>query len=85
MFLSLKLLKFSEIKGVKSLARKSGGVKFLTNIMSALLMKKVTKILLGLLLTPILEAKTVMIIVNLVKERMSYSKLLCYISVFSGY
>ena len=28
-FLSLKLLKFSEIKGVKSLAWKSGGVKFL--------------------------------------------------------
>ena len=27
-FLSLKLLKFSEIKGVKSLAWKSGGVKF---------------------------------------------------------
>ena len=48
------------------------------------LVKKVTKILLGLLLIPILEAKTVMIIVNLVKERMSCSKLLCYISVFSG-
>ena len=33
-FLSPKLLKFSEIKGVKVLARKSGGVNFLTNLMS---------------------------------------------------
>ena len=33
-FLSLKLLKFSEIKGVKSLALISGGVKFLTNLTS---------------------------------------------------
>ena len=34
-FFSLKLLKFSEIKGVKSLACKSGSVKVLTNFMSA--------------------------------------------------
>ena len=34
-FLSPKLLKFCEIKGVKFLAWKSGGVKFLTNLMSA--------------------------------------------------
>ena len=47
-------------------------------------MKKATKILSGLLLIPILEAKTVIIIVNLVQERMSCSKLLCLISVFSG-
>ena len=33
-FLSQKVLKFSEIKGVKSLAWKYGGVKFLTNLMS---------------------------------------------------
>ena len=33
-FLSLKLLKFGEIKVVKLLAWKSGGVKFLTNLMS---------------------------------------------------
>ena len=33
-FLSPKLLKFGEIKGVKFLARKSSGVKFLTNLMS---------------------------------------------------
>jgi len=32
-FLSLKLLKFSEIKGVKSLAWNFGGVKLLTNLM----------------------------------------------------
>ena len=34
-FLSPKLLKFSEIEGVKFLARSSGSVKFLTNLMSA--------------------------------------------------
>ena len=33
---SFLLLGVSEIKGVKSLAWKSGGVKFLTNLMSAL-------------------------------------------------
>ena len=33
-FLSLKMLKFNEIKGVKSLIWKSGGVRFLTNLMS---------------------------------------------------
>ena len=48
------------------------------------LMKKATKILFGFSLLPILEAKTVIIIVNLVQERMSCSKLLCYISVVSG-
>ena len=35
-FLSLKLLKLGEIDGVKFLAWKSGGVKFLTNFMSEL-------------------------------------------------
>ena len=34
--LSPKLLKFGEIKGVKFLSRKSGGVNFLTNLMSVL-------------------------------------------------
>ena len=34
MFLSPNLLKFCEIKGVKFLASKSGGVKVLTNLMS---------------------------------------------------
>ena len=34
MCLSPKLLKFGEIKGVKCLSRKSGGVDFLTNLMS---------------------------------------------------
>ena len=34
--LSLKLLKFGEIKGVKFLSRKSGGVNFLTNLMFVL-------------------------------------------------
>ena len=33
-FLSPKLLKFGEIKGVKFMAWKSGGAKFLTNLMS---------------------------------------------------
>ena len=37
-FLSLKLLKLGEIDGVKFLAWKSGGVKFLTNPMSASLL-----------------------------------------------
>ena len=33
-FLSLKMLKFNEIKSVKTLIWKSGGVRFLTNLMS---------------------------------------------------